>query len=844
MKQMNRLVFREIRSSLSRFLAICAICALGAGFLCGLKSTTPMMKQTGDNYFDRSRLMDIRLLCSAGITEEDIEDISKLDCVEKVMPAYNADVLAVSSYGKNVVRICSMDFEQGVNLPVLKEGRWPENPGECVADSGTGMNSRVKVGEKITLSEENPDSTLKGMAVNQFTVTGIVDWPYYLSVDRGSSSVGDGNVDYFILVPEQAFSSDYYHEAFISVKGGAELLCYGEEYETLIKDVQKELEAALKPLAQRRFDKLSELYSQYEQLVQIDPGAAAQLGELSPPVMPQWYVLSRQTLAGYVSFGQDADRVDAIAQVFPWFFFLVAALVCLTTMTRMVEEQRTQIGVMKALGYSGGRIAAKYLFYAASACTLGCVIGCASCIIVLPKAIWSAYDMLYTLPDIDIIFYPGYALAAYGLSLFCTLAAALGACYNELRSVPAQLIRPKAPPAGKRVFLEHIGFLWKHFTFTQKVTARNLFRYKKRFFMTIIGIGGCTALLLTGFGLRDSIMSIVPKQFSQIQTYDFSLGLAEASDAQAETELNGQISEYADKYIYIMQSAMDAQTDKGVQSVYLTVAQDDRLEDFIHLRERIGGKNIAYPPREGVIITEKLADKLGLKAGDTFTLTQGGSDIYETSVAGIAENYVYNYIYMPCSVYERLTGRAPQYKTVMCTLGYDGKITESIEDETSADLLTIENVEAVSFITKIERDFGDVMNGLNSVVAVLIICASLLAFVVLYNLTNINITERKREIATLKVLGFYEKETASYVYRENIILTLIGIALGLIFGIFLHQFVVVTAEVDIVMFDRGITALSYVWSAVMTLLFSFLVSLAMRRRISSIDMVESLKSIE
>lgn len=844
MKQMNRLVFREIRSSLSRFLAICAICALGAGFLCGLRSTTPMMKQTGDNYFDRSRLMDIRLLCTAGITQEDIEDIKKLDCVKDVMPAYNSDVLAVSSYGKNTVRIYSMDFGSGVNLPVLKEGRWPQSPDECVADSGTGMNGRVKVGEKITLSEENPESTLKGMTVTQFTVTGVVDWPYYLSVDRGSTSVGDGSVDYFILAPAAAFDSDHYNEAFVSVKGGEELLCYGDEYEALIKDAQKELEAAFKPLAQRRFDQLNQLYSQYEQLVQLDPAAAAQLGEFSPPVMPQWYALSRQTLAGYVSFGQDADRVDAIAQVFPWFFFLVAALVCLTTMTRMVEEQRTQIGVIKALGYSGGRIAVKYLFYAASACTLGCVIGCAVCIAVLPKAIWSAYDMLYTLPDIDIIFYPGYALAAYGLSLLCTLAAALGACYNELRSVPAQLIRPKAPPAGKRVFLEHIGFLWKRFTFTQKVTARNLFRYKKRFFMTVIGIGGCTALLLTGFGLRDSIMSIVPKQFNEVQVYDFSLGLAEASDAQAQTELNERLGQYADKYIYIMQSAMDAQTDKGVQSVYLTLAQDDRLEDFIHLRERKNGKNIAYPPQEGVIITEKLADKLGLKEGDYFTLTQGGSDIYKTSVAGIAENYVYNYVYMPCSVYEKLTGKAPQYKTVMCTLSYDGKITESLEDETSASLLAIENVESVSFITKLERDFGDVMNGLNSVVAVLIICASLLAFVVLYNLTNINITERKREIATLKVLGFYEKETSSYVYRENIILTLIGIVLGLIFGIFLHQFVVVTAEVDIVMFDRSITALSYVWSAVMTLLFAFLVNLAMRKRISSIDMVESLKSIE
>lgn len=293
-----------------------------------------------------------------------------------------------------------------------------------------------------------------------------------------------------------------------------------------------------------------------------------------------------------------------------------------------------------------------------------------------------------------------------------------------------------------------------------------------------------------------------------------------------------------------MQSSVDVQSDEGTLNAYLTAAEGDSLSGFIHLRERRGGESIAFPPENGVVITEKLASKLGLSVGDNFTFTQGGTAIYETSVAGIAENYVYNYIYMPCAVYEELFNSQPQFNMVMCTLPDGEEVTEELEQNTSEKLLEIDNVQSVSFITRLERDFDDVMSGLNSVVVVLIICASLLAFVVLYNLTNINITERKREIATLKVLGFYEKEAASYVFRENIILTLIGIVLGLVFGIFLHQFVVVTAEVDIVMFDRNISALSYVWSALMTVIFSFLVSLAMRKRISSIDMVESLKSIE
>lgn len=844
MKKMNLLMFREIRSSFSRFLAICAICALGAGFLFGLKSTTPMMKETGDNYFDDCSLMDFRLISTAGITQEDIDSLRELDCVETIMPGYNADVLASSAYGQSVVRVNSMDFENGINLPVLKEGRWPQGENECVADSGTGMNQSIRVGDKITIAQENDEQSLNGLKQTEFTVTGIVDWPYYLSVERGSTSIGDGEVDYFILVQPQAFDSEYYHEAFVTVKGAKELLCYEEEYEALMDETQSQLEQAFEPLAQRRYDELSELYSQYEQLLQLNPEAAAQFGEISPPEMPQWYALSRQTLAGYVGFGQDADRVDAIAQVFPWFFFLVAALVCLTTMTRMVEEERTQIGVFKALGYGSGRIAANYLFYAAFACILGCVIGCVLGVVVLPRAIWSAYDILYTLPEIDIVFYPLYAAVACGLSLICTLAASLGACYNELRSTPANLIRPKAPPAGKRVFLERIGFIWKRLSFTKKVTARNLLRYKKRFFMTIIGIGGCTALLLTGFGLRDSIMSIVPKQFTQIQAYHFSLGLDESSSSSEDSALNRQLGEYAEDYIYIMQSSVDVQSDEGTLNAYLTAAEGDSLSGFIHLRERRGGESIAFPPENGVVITEKLASKLGLSVGDNFTFTQGGTAIYETSVAGIAENYVYNYIYMPCAVYEELFNNQPQFNMVMCTLPDGEEVTEELEQNTSEKLLEIDNVQSVSFITRLERDFDDVMSGLNSVVVVLIICASLLAFVVLYNLTNINITERKREIATLKVLGFYEKEAASYVFRENIILTLIGIVLGLVFGIFLHQFVVVTAEVDIVMFDRNISALSYVWSALMTVIFSFLVSLAMRKRISSIDMVESLKSIE
>lgn len=571
--------------------------------------------------------------------------------------------------------------------------------------------------------------------------------------------------------------------------------------------------------------------------------ASRQIDELDEP---EWYVLSRNTNPGYVGFGSDSERIDAVASVFPVFFFLVAALICLTTMTRMVEEQRTQIGILKALGYGKGTIAAKYMIYAGTASVAGSLVGLAVGFWIFPTVIWQAYSISYNLPAIILSFNVKFALISSLAAVLCTSLATLWACYNELVCVPADLIRPKAPPAGKRVLLERISGLWNKLSFSQKVAARNLFRYKKRFFMTVIGIGGCTALLLTGFGLRDSISNIVSHQFGEIHKYDMIISLADAGNSQDGNDLNDHLNELTGNSLYVMQSSIDAISPSGEMiNMYIFVPEDaDKLNDFVSFRTRIGKDPVQFPSDGKAVITEKLATQLKVSVGDEISLKESEFNQINVIVGGITENYIYNYVYMAPDYYESAFNEKPEYKQVLAHFTDRNNVTEEDEENVSNQILKLENVSSISFTTKLSRDFGNIMKSLDSVVLLLIVCANLLAFVVMYNLTNINITERTREIATIKVLGFFDNEVSAYVYRENVILTLIGVLAGLVGGIFLHRFVVLTAEVDIVMFERSISVMSYVLSALLTFVFAGIVNLLMNSRLKRISMVESLKSTE
>lgn len=555
-----------------------------------------------------------------------------------------------------------------------------------------------------------------------------------------------------------------------------------------------------------------------------------------------WYVLDRKSHYSYRDYEGAADRMDAIAKVFPLFFFLVAALVCLTTMTRMVDEQRGIIGTYKAVGYSKVSIAMKYVVYASAASIAGSVVGNLIGMYIFPYVIFICWNIMYTIPQIAFSFeWNLFFISTVTVVCITTLSATV-ACYKELIETPALLMRPKAPKNGKRIFLERITFLWKKLSFTKKVTARNLFRYKKRFYMTVLGISGCTALLVAGFGIRDSISEIIDKQFKEITKFDATLQYEHDLTLKEKDKLFEMVQE--DKMV---KNAMDValysgkvKVDNESMDAKIFVPESIRdFKDFVSLHTRKSTKEISMN-HHSVIISEKMAKDLGISVNDTIIL-DNGTDEKEVEVSAIVENYVDHYVYMSANYYKK-TFEVTSEPTSMILKLKDN--SETSENKFGSKYMHIDGIASVSFFTPIVNQFSGMISSLSIVVVVLVISAALLAFVVLYNLTNVNISERLREIATIKVLGFYDNEVSAYVYRENMILTLIGALVGLLLGTALQRYIMSVAELDTVMFGRNITLLSYVISFVITCLFSYLVNKVMYYKLKKIPMVESLKSVE
>lgn len=609
------------------------------------------------------------------------------------------------------------------------------------------------------------------------------------------------------------------------------------EKEQELKDGWAEYYKSKPDAEQKIADAEAEIAEKEEEITE----AEAELAQLEDP---QWYVLDRNTVQAYAEYNQDADRIGAVGEVFPVIFFLVAALVSLTTMTRMVEEQRTLIGTMKALGYSKGAIAAKYILYAMSASLIGSIMGVFLGEFILPQVILQAYGMLYlNLPYRLTPLNAYYGILAAAIAVACTTAATIFACFRELMAGPAILMRPTAPKQGKRVILERIPFIWKRLSFTSKATVRNLFRYKKRFFMTVFGIGGCMALLMVGFGLRDSIHAIIQNQYKSIWVYDASATIDDNADQEERDALREEViaTDGIENALEIRQITVDVEANGTTKSVNLFVPQStDNLEEFVVLKNRTTKEHYTLEDG-GIIINEKLANILDLSVGETLTIKNGEARRYSGVISAVSENYLYNFVYMTSDTYEEIFGEVPVYNSLFMNLEEGSGLTE---EELSNKLLTNENVTGVTLVSNLHKQVEDMMRSLDLVVWVLIIAAGLLAYVVLYNLNNINITERRRELATLKVLGFYNIEVASYVYRENILLTLCGIVFGIVFGFFLHRYMILTLEVDMIMFGRSIRPMSYVLSILITFLFAVLVNIIMYYSLKKIDMVESLKSVE
>ncbi|MDR3343469.1 MAG: FtsX-like permease family protein [Treponema sp.] len=1062
-------IVREIKQSFGRFAAIFGIVALGVGFLAGLLATTPDMKVSVDQYFDRTNMMDLFIKATMGLTEEDREALARLDQVEGIQGAYITDALVKTSaeevlvtriYGLPLGTIQDLGF---INRMELLQGRMPAKDDECLAQEGGGFLAHIDIGTVLTISEENLDHINaqdlgEVYKVTEFTVTGLVRSPLYLSMEREPSGVGNGRLGAVIYIRDTGYALPVYTDFFITLKHAASLMAFTDQYQKFIdgaaetikglgtersevrweavraeawvkaeeriaaaeaeyvaakNTAARELAAARRRLnagaaeiaageaeladaetglaqgraafaqERRRVEQelagneqalqkgaaeiaaakrtLAESKAQLDEakpkvektraswlrmllprarkgVAQYDAGAAAyqagsatvtekegelrqgrylleagmqkaaqgfaqaetelaaaeaeitagkvrlaearrklaageaeyatarakaerdlaageaQLAEARQSVAdmridrPEWYVLDRNANVGAGNYKANTEKIADVATVFPVFFLLIAALVSLTTMTRMIEEERIQIGTLKALGYQKRTILAKYLIYCGSTGVLGCIAGMVSGFQGLPLIIYNAFATRYHLPPIVTQFNWPFGLIACGLVLTCTMGATVYACYHALWEKPAGLMLPRPPKSGKRIFLEYLPFLWKGMKFTHKVTARNLIRHKKHFFMTITGIAGCTALIVAAFGLRNSMTDIAHTHFEEILQYDLQVELpAEAAQGNASkddrlnTLLQPSQAGNPQNWISVHSESGYVITHDERLAVAVCVPQTaTALPRFITLRDRRTGKPLPFSDAS-VVLTEKMAEKLNLKTGNPFILENATGKRGSFTLSGITENYVGSTIYVSPSQYIKQFGGDLVYQTLFVQTG----ITDTAkQDALIARILSSDSVMGAEFISQMQASYNNLLESIGFVVLVLIFAAGGLAMIVLYNLTNININERNREIATLRVLGFHQGEAAAYIFREITVLSIIGAIAGLFIGIPLHAFIIGVAETTDLMFGRHISPLSFLLSAIITLFFSAVVDLLMLKKLRNIKMADSMKAVD
>lgn len=773
------------------------------------------------------------------------------------------------------------------------------------ASSGRYFDGGIGIGDTLTVSRENVsyDSIAESVKTTVLTVVGFVESPMCISITSEPSTVGSGKIALNVYVKNDYFTYDYYTDIYASLRDAADLECFGDEYKTLVSETKDLLEKVGKVRAAVRTEEVrnkaekninmlrsvldtvedvrsigrslsektvSSLYinaASARVLAEKDPALAALLSETGENIVcalestqdksgefltsaakvlseaenefsslrdAVWLINTRDDSSGFSSYKSNVGKVAALSKIFPVFFFMVALLVALTTMTRLIEENRTEIGTLKALGFSNSQILGEYMLYSMLSSVLGCALGFSVGFKLFPRAISSAYSMMFTIPELDTPFRVSIAAWVAPVTIGSILLAAYLACRGESSASPAVLMQPKAPSPGKRIWLEHITPVWKRMTFTQKVTARNLFRYKKRFFMTVIGVAGCSALLLTGFGLRDSINDIVDKQFGEIYRYELSL-MTDGDDDASDEEL--LCSPEIKTHMRFAEESGKVYFAKEGESLSICIPSDtSRFSEFITLRERKSKNSIDFP-ENGIVLTEKLCETLGIKVGDEVTIENADGFRADMTVTGICENYIASYAYISPDTYSKAFGEEASFTRTFCLLSENAD-----SDALVSEIMTHENVIYASSSLSLKDSFADSIKSIDGVILVLILAAGLLCMVVLYNLTNVNVCERRKEFATIRVLGFHKKEVERYVFRETNILSFIGSVTGLFVGIWLHSFVVKTVEVDMVMFGRNIYPLSFIYALLISAVFTFIVNRMMARHIRRIDMVEAMKA--
>lgn len=842
-------VFRTIRSSFARYLAILAIIALGVGFFAGLRVSRDAMIETADDYTRELHLYDYRLISTYGFTEDDVLAFGEVAGVSGAYGSVSGDVLVKNESGSDCV-LHAHTYLDGVNGLDLVAGRLPESETECVLDARYADESMI--GRELVISENMPAEEKDKFSRDRYTVVGIANAAYYLNFERGITSLAGGKVSGFVYLTREAFTSEVSTELYLTLPPSGEI--YSEEYEAAVDGVREAVEELLETRANDRFSSFVQEKTAYLEGVQayldsmasmlppetvadyqaqIDAGYAA-LAALEPPVT---YALDRSSNIGYASLENDTSIVSGVANVFPLFFFLVAALVCITTMTRMVGEQRTQNGVLKALGYGDGAVLGQYLLYAGSASLFGCIAGFLLGSRLLPLAFWKVYQIMYTI-ERPIVF-----VLDWGLFALCTLlflVAALGAtlfvCLRDLRECAASLIRPKSPAAGKKILIERVKPVWNRIKFLHKVSIRNIVRYRKRMVMMVLGIGGCVALLIAGFGIRDSIQPVANYQFGEIELYDASVLFTEEMDKETQESFRETVREIAPDAAFVYTETLTAIVKGSEKEIHL-VAYDETPDGFLDLHE--GDEKIAYPAPGEAVVNSRFAKENGLSVGDPITIRDGKGRTLSLTVSGIYDNYIYDYVQVNLQSYRDTTGDAPSPNTAYLRFA-DGQNAH----DAGAFILSTERVASVTLTEELETRVDSMLSSLNYIVLIVLICAGSLSFIVLFNLTNISITERTRELATIKVLGFRTREQNAYVFRENLILTGVSAVVGIPLGFALLWYVLSQIKISTMNFAFRLSPLSLLFSILLTFGFTLLVNLTLRPKIAKINMAEALKAVE
>lgn len=811
-------IFMKIKDNYKRFLSLICMAFLGVGFYAGIQSSSPDMLKTLDNFYDENNVYDISVISNVGLTEDDLLKLSKIKNVELAINIQEKDTYLEIEENNYVVKL--IEYNSQMNNVYIKEGRLPKNNNEVSVDNALLENNNLKLGDSITIDGK------------KYSIVGNVISPLYFSAERPNSNLGSGKVDYYIYVYNGSLDLEAYSNIYITVKGAKKYLTNSDSYKKLINNVKKDIDLIKDKQQDIRYDEL------YSDIIETSEMYGISIDE-SNFIKPKWYIYDRLDNTSYKELINASDNLKKIGNIFPIIFFAISVLVSLISMMRMIEEDRVENGTLKSLGYNSFHITLKYVIYSLLATTIGSSVGAIFGSYMIPSVIWNIYKKIFFIPKFIYLLKSDYNALGLWICILCICGTSVIVCIKNLREVPANLMRPKAPKSGKKILLERINFIWKKLKFSDKITIRNIFRYKSRVITTVLGIAGCTSLILAGFGLKDSIKDVTDFQFNNIIKYD-KLLMTNESINQIDIEKELLNDDKVENFTNVNTQNIKVLFNDEEQEVTMITPDDfNSISKSISLIDLKTNNIIDNISDNSCIISEKTAKLLDIDVGDKISLLDNDNNKYDIKVSYIIKNYINQYLYINKNTYNNLFNN---YKINSILISLKDKDKNSKE----FDKKYISNGYALTIVDNddMKNSMNDMLGSIDSIVAILIIAAVSLAFVVLYNLSNINISERKREIATLKVLGFYPSEVDKYINRETVLLTILGIVIGLLFGSYLSHFIISTCEPDYIMFDRHVYTLSYFYSLFITVIFTIIVTIVTHFNLKKINMVTSLKNVE